>query len=689
MASTVIGVPRRTVVTTALVVGLLAALVVSAAPARAATGSIVFIKDNNVWIMAADDPAAARPVTTDGTADNAYSIPAQSDDGVVYAVTAGGLGDIVRMDQDGTRIGAPFRPESLAVIDGLRLSPDGAFLAVTSTESVRDGADLIRLFEVDFVHADGRDSSSLPQDLDGRHPVWYSPTGVVLVPHAELHYEIGEGLATYELGDDTHGPWFDACPDVFADCVIPGLPDVTRALDRLAVNDPRNSFGTEPALIVVYDMAGAPPAQPTRTCTFAGPEGVGNVFNVVWSPDGDALAWDLGTAGAEDTPPPAPGIYVATGFSGGDCEAAFSSAQLVVPDAGQPYWSAAPLGASPGPTEPPTEPPTDPPIVPGALVDGGRLDGGGNADPIGQAIATSRFLFGDGAASRVVLATADRFPDALAGSALAGAQGPILLTPTGGPLDQRVGEEIARVTGGDGAVLTLGGTAAVTEEAALQARAAGGDRPCAAPFPADCRYAGTGREHTAALIAATVRAEHGFSAALVARGDEFADAITGGAFAAASGVPILLTPSNQLNVDTERFLAENDISAVIVLGGTVAVDQPTFDALPGVNKGRIAGAERTATAAAIATDLWPTTGLDPAGAVLVNVRDANGWQTALSAAVASAVFHAPQVGVENPPAAIGTQAATYLAGADGPVMAFGNTALVSVDQLQQAAATGG
>jgi DNA-binding SARP family transcriptional activator len=41
------------------------------------------------------------------------------------------------------------------------------------------------------------------------------------------------------------------------------------------------------------------------------------------------------------------------------------------------------------------------------------------------------------------------------------------------------------------------------------------------------------------------------------------------------------------------------------------------------------------------------------------------------------------------PAAIGTQAATYLAGADGPVMAFGNTALVSADQLQQAAATGG
>jgi len=241
------------------------------------------------------------------------------------------------------------------------------------------------------------------------------------------------------------------------------------------------------------------------------------------------------------------------------------------------------------------------------------------------------------------------------------------------------------VTGGDGVVLTLGGTAAVSEAAAAQARAAAGDRPCAAPLPAGCRYPGTGREHTAALIAATVWDEHpGGSTALVARGDQFADAITGGAFAAASGVPILLTPPNSANPSTVAFLADHDVQQVIVLGGTVAVDQPTYDALPGAQKARVAGVERTATAAAIGTDLWRANGLGAGGVVLVNVRDDDGWQTALSAAVASAMFDAPQLGVENPPAGVGAESSAFLGDVDGPVMAFGGTALVSDAQLQQA-----
>ena len=120
-----------------------------------------------------------------------------------------------------------------------------------------------------------------------------------------------------------------------------------------------------------------------------------------------------------------------------------------------------------------------------------------------QAIATSQ-VWADGGASRVVLATSDRFPDALAGSALAGEHGPILFTPFGQQLDPRVQAEIARVTGGNGLVLVLGGTSAVSDTAAAQARAAAGNVPCAAPFPTSCRYAGSGREDTAALIAATV-----------------------------------------------------------------------------------------------------------------------------------------------------------------------------------------
>src|SRR5688572_11413187 len=86
---------------------------VVAGPRRAsaaAPGTIVFIKDHNVWIMPADNPGAARALTNAGTPDSPYSLPAADDFGVVYAVTEGGYGDIVRMDHAGNRIGTPFRP---------------------------------------------------------------------------------------------------------------------------------------------------------------------------------------------------------------------------------------------------------------------------------------------------------------------------------------------------------------------------------------------------------------------------------------------------------------------------------------------------------------------------------------------------------------------------------------------------
>ncbi|CAN5463763.1 hypothetical protein BH23ACT7_BH23ACT7_23010 [soil metagenome] len=43
-----------------LVLATTTAVIVAAAPARAQTGTILFIKDHNVWIMAADDPSGAR-----------------------------------------------------------------------------------------------------------------------------------------------------------------------------------------------------------------------------------------------------------------------------------------------------------------------------------------------------------------------------------------------------------------------------------------------------------------------------------------------------------------------------------------------------------------------------------------------------------------------------------------------------
>src|SRR5690606_11625046 len=106
------------------------------------------------------------------------------------------------------------------------------------------------------------------------------------------------------------------------------------------------------------------------------------------------------------------------------------------------------------------------------------------------------------------------------------------------------------------------------------------NRPCGPPLPTSCRYAGAAREQTAALISETVLAEHPGTTALIARRDDFADAITGGAYAARAGVPILLTASTSLHPDTAAFLTEHGITESVVLGGTAAIDQPTADALP-------------------------------------------------------------------------------------------------------------
>lgn len=340
------------------------------------------------------------------------------------------------------------------------------------------------------------------------------------------------------------------------------------------------------------------------------------------------------------------------------------------------------------PSPPPQEPaPEAPPATPGKLTQGARLDGGGAADPVGQAVATSQHLFADGTADRVVLATADRFPDALAGAALAGTLGPVLFTTGLGELDARVADEIARVTGGDGVVLVLGGRAAVSDVAADQARASGGDRPCVQPMPEDCRFAGSGREETAVMVAEVVAAEHPSTSAtvLVARSDNFADALTGGALAARRGMPILLTPTDLAHPATVAFLERHQAGSVLALGGAAAISDETLAALPAGARGRIAGPERTATAAAVA-GVWRDLGYGEGGVVLVNVRDPRAWQTALAASVASAIFDAPQIGVESPPAPISPAATQALSELSRPVQAFGDVSLVDDRQLADAAA---
>jgi hypothetical protein len=150
------------------------------------------------------------------------------------------------------------------------------------------------------------------------------------------------------------------------------------------------------------------------------------------------------------------------------------------------------------------------------------------------------------------------------------------------------------------------------------------------------------------------------------------------------GLPLLLTPTSAPNVDTQAFLdAHAEVADVIVLGGVAAVDEPTAQALRATS--RVAGAERTETSVQIAQQLWTGANVGDGGVVLVNVRAADAWPAALAAAVASAVFDAPQLGVENAPQGLSASVAAHFRDrVEGPVQAFGAVNLVSEEQLQQA-----
>ena len=261
---------------------------------------------------------------------------------------------------------------------------------------------------------------------------------------------------------------------------------------------------------------------------------------------------------------------------------------------------------------------------------------GAVAGAVDVAIDISRATFADDEATVVVLGRDDVFADNLAGAALAGTDGPLLYTP-GGPgavLPPAVADEIERVLADGGCdvatVALLGGTSAVSAAVEQELRDAG---RCVQ------RYAGASRVETALAVADALGADA--HTVLLARADEWADAATGGALAAAQRFPILVTPREQLHPGVAARI-ERDPAEVRLLGGRGALAQEVEDALADVYSTRLAGPARDATAVAIA---------DSSGArdavVLVNGYAPDGWVHALACAVPAARAGGPVLYVQG------------------------------------------
>jgi putative cell wall-binding protein len=196
-------------------------------------------------------------------------------------------------------------------------------------------------------------------------------------------------------------------------------------------------------------------------------------------------------------------------------------------------------------------------------------------------------------AKTVVLATGENWPDALGGSALAGAvRGPLLLTKTAA-LTAEVLAEIGRLKADS--VYILGSTAAVSAdiENALKAELGAANV---------LRLGGANRYETAKKVAdktIELLGDDYTGNAFVATGLNFADAAAAAPLAAALGRPILLA-----NINAGTVYVPGKTTEVDILGSPAAVPSSIETALNKLlgdaDVERVGGINRYATAAMIA-----------------------------------------------------------------------------------------
>jgi spore germination protein YaaH/putative cell wall-binding protein len=194
-------------------------------------------------------------------------------------------------------------------------------------------------------------------------------------------------------------------------------------------------------------------------------------------------------------------------------------------------------------------------------------------------------------AYNVVLARGDSFPDALAGAVLANSSvvggGPLLLTESN-QLRPEVLAEMQRLH--TSSVYILGGASAISADVEKTLRDNGIQIN---------RIQGGDRYETAANIAAT--AFKNSSKAFLASGKSFADALSISSYAAAKGIPLLLTDTNKIPDATLNTLKTLGVTDVTLIGGESVIGAAVGDQLTkaGYNTTRLSGSDRFQTNIAI------------------------------------------------------------------------------------------
>jgi putative cell wall-binding protein len=260
------------------------------------------------------------------------------------------------------------------------------------------------------------------------------------------------------------------------------------------------------------------------------------------------------------------------------------------------------------------------PFSPGLLLGGsggGSDDGDDDGDDAPKAVAMSRVAGPDRYATAVavsrgfassdivVIATGEAFVDALAaGPAAARLGAPLLLAAPSG-LTEPTRTEIDRLGATRGVI--VGGPAAVPTVVETQLRQMG--------LTVD-RVSGRDRWETAVRVADAVFAPG--TPVVVASGVGFADALAAAPLAGRHGAPLVLAAPSDLPAATADLLRRWGPPAVTIVGGRSAVSDATAQRIAeaaGTTPERLSGADRYATAAAVAAAVLADPAYDFAGAV--------------------------------------------------------------------------
>lgn len=327
--------------------GVLAAAVLSAAvPAAASASSIVFVKDNNVW-LANPDGSGQYQVTLDGTPAEPYSSPSQADNGTIFAIKGSGrYATFHKMKQNGALLAAPF--ESSAPGTGpleASISPDGSTAAYSFLTTTNDYS----CWPYNCVDVDGRvffthsDRFTHWEEIEGPNTYGDDPSWI---DNGRIAFANGSStLWTDGVGPEEARQWFDdyETPGSFGhegqsyrDADVSGQTVALVRVNEGHIGDPP-ADGTTTVQIYRYTGTGySGDSGVSATCAVRKASSAPPQEDPTLSPDGSRVAWQEPD-----------GIWT-TSTACGDHT-------LIVPGGSEPDWGPANVNPEPrADTEPPS-----------------------------------------------------------------------------------------------------------------------------------------------------------------------------------------------------------------------------------------------------------------------------------------------------------------------------------------------